>query len=74
MIDDGFIFADFRKIDCFPGHFAFVVGGGGAHAAVVAYAVAYVVAVVAAVVVAVDTAAVAVVVVAVSVVVAADDE
>ena len=73
MIDDGFIFADFRKIVCFPGHFAFVVGGG-AHAAVVAYAVAYVVAVVAAVVVAVDTAAVAVVVVAVSVVVAADDE
>ena len=68
MIDDGFLFADFRysivrKIVCFPGYFAFVVVGRGAQAAVVAYVVAYVVAVVVAVVVvAVDTAAVAVVV------------
>ena len=78
---NGFLFADFRysivrKIVCFSGYFAFVVGGG-VHAAVVAYVVAYVVvvAVVAVVVVAVDTAAaVAVVAVAVAVVVAADVE
>ena len=65
MIDDGFLFADFRysivhKTVCFPGYFAFVVVVVGAHAAVVAYVVAYVVVVAA--VVAVDTVAVAVVV------------